>query len=81
MALRSLKKEEYDLIAVILKEYPNNGYLIDQLDCAMVEDMKDGGMGSLRFFNKEHRVFGKEIGGIDWIDDDGVPVFSLRIFR
>ncbi len=46
-----------------------------QLNNAMVEDMNDGGMGSLKFHNTEHKVYGRDIGGIDWIDTDGTPVF------
>lgn len=40
----------------------------------LVEDMNDGGMGSLRFVGSEDRRLGKCIGEAEFDDADGVPV-------
>lgn len=40
----------------------------------MVEDMLDGGMGSLRFSSDEMRSLGAAVAEADYIDADGVPV-------
>jgi hypothetical protein len=45
----------------------------------LVEDMSDGGMGSLRFVDAGHRVrrFGKKIAEAKFTDEDGVPVSAV----
>jgi hypothetical protein len=47
-----------------------------QLDKARVQDMPDGGMGSIRFVQglPEERIFGEEIAEGLFHDADGVPV-------
>jgi len=41
-----------------------------------VEEMNDGGMGSLRFLTKngEKRIFGDQIAQIQLLDVDGIPL-------
>jgi hypothetical protein len=45
---RRLREAELELIAALLAESPQRGLSVD-LHACMVEDMQDGGMGSLRF--------------------------------
>ncbi|HSB16561.1 MAG TPA: hypothetical protein VLE22_19065, partial [Bryobacteraceae bacterium] len=47
-----------------------------ELSSVLVEDMKDGGMGSIRFLTPGHaaRHFGKAIAQAEYVDDDGVLV-------
>jgi hypothetical protein len=74
--MRSLKKEEYDLIVYLLKEKPNTELMIEELPSLFVEEMKDGGMGSLVFFNKNKsgRKYGKTMAQIQLSDIDGIPL-------
>jgi hypothetical protein len=74
--MRSLKKEEHDLIVYLLKDNPDTLNLIDELPNLFVEEMNDGGMGSLKFLfndNNKRRV-GKEIAVITLLDVDGIPL-------
>ena len=74
--MRLLKKEEYDLIATLLKDKPNTKHIIKELPNLYVEEMNDGGMGSLRFLTKngEKRIFGDQIAQIQLLDVDGIPL-------
>lgn len=45
-----------------------------QVDVAMVDDMLDGGMGSLRFSSDKTRSLGAAVAEADYVDTDGVPV-------
>ncbi len=46
----------------------------------MVEEMDDGGMGSLRFLSKKsNRKFGREVAQISVMDQDNIPV-SFSVF-
>lgn len=48
-----------------------------RLSSALVADMQDGGMGSIRFLTSEHapaRHFGRAITQAEYIDEDGVLV-------
>src|SRR5471030_1011171 len=71
---RSLRAEEATLIWSMLQAYKDSAALMRQLDIAMVEDMLDGGMGSLRFSSDETRSLGAVVAEADYIDTDGVPV-------
>ncbi len=48
--------------------------LEDNLSAVLVEDMQDGGMGSIRFLTPCHsaRHFGRTIAQAEYIDEDGV---------
>jgi hypothetical protein len=50
--------------------------LLNNLNARTVEDMQDGGMGSIRFSNAggARREFGDAIAGAEYTDDDGVLV-------
>ena len=51
-------------------------HLRTKLSGAHVEQMPDGGMGSLRFLqeNGPSRSIGREIAEATYVDEDGVPV-------
>lgn len=71
---RSLRAEEATLIRSMLEANKDSAALMRQLDIAMVEDMLDGGMGSLRFSSDETHSLGAVVAEADYIDTDGVPV-------
>ena len=74
--MRNLKKVEADLIAEFLKDKVNTQDILENLPNLLVEEMNDGGMGSLKFImndGKKHS-FCKEIAEITLLDIDGVPV-------
>lgn len=74
--MRKLRKPEVDLITFLLKGNSKANHFIDGLPNVLVEKMKDGGMGSLRFVSaKENRLFGEEVAEISLQDIDGMPVF------
>ncbi|MGQ0531116.1 MAG: DUF6984 family protein [Caulobacteraceae bacterium] len=55
--------------------------LFEQGERALVEEMDDGGMGSIRFIcepPKEHQIFGREVARGVASDGDGVPL-SLAV--
>ncbi|MET4390470.1 hypothetical protein ABIB73_006252 [Bradyrhizobium sp. F1.4.3] len=66
---RPLPPKERDLVVYILGlSSSSHGYF------DLVEDMNDGGMGSLRFVGSADRSFGKCIGEAEFDDADGVLV-------
>ncbi|QWG17024.1 hypothetical protein KMZ68_18835 [Bradyrhizobium sediminis] len=75
-ANRPLRSEEIELITAMISESPKGNQLVGSLSERLVEDMKDGGMGSLRFSNTERRIrkFGKKIAEAEFDDEDGVLV-------
>jgi len=93
--MRKLKKEERDLIMFLIKDKPHSSHIIQELPEVFVEEMDDGGMGSLLFFNKERvgRKYGPTMAQIQLRDTDGVPllisvdldedgdIFELDIFK
>jgi hypothetical protein len=66
---RQLKPEERDLIAFIL----GHGSNLPAQD-SLVEEMNDGGMGSVRFVGTQDRRFGRRIGSAEFTDADGTLV-------
>jgi hypothetical protein len=54
-AWRKLRKEEADLIAAMVRSSPKADEILLSLSGRLVEDMKDGGMGSLRFKGPDNR--------------------------
>jgi hypothetical protein len=66
---RLLTPEELDLIAFILGRGSN---LLGRGD--LVEEMNDGGMGSLLFVGAKDRCFGKRLGSAEFNDVDGTLV-------
>jgi hypothetical protein len=67
---RPLSSNERDLITFILERDSNASLLRGEL----VEEMNDGGMGSLRFVAGPDRQFGKCVGSAEFNDADGVLV-------
>jgi hypothetical protein len=72
---RKLRDDERDLIATMLKGKPHDE-LLDRLSAYSVEDMLDGGMGSIRFTDESgaERRLAEAIAEADYIDEDGVFV-------
>ncbi|MDX3967543.1 MAG: hypothetical protein QHD01_13185 [Bradyrhizobium sp.] len=66
---RPLTPNERDLIVYILGQ---SSSFYGDFD--LVEDMNDGGMGSLRFMGSADRLWGKCIGEAEFDDADGVLV-------
>jgi hypothetical protein len=73
---RKLRKEEADLIAAIVRNTPKGKEIVQSLSERLVEDMPDGGMGSLRFKagDDRERRFGRKIGEAEFTDEDGILV-------
>jgi hypothetical protein len=73
---RPLRKEELTLIKKLLAGTPYEKGALSRLVEARVQDMQDGGMGSIRFFNPspEKRIFSKEIAEGLFHDADETPV-------
>jgi Domain of unknown function (DUF6984) len=73
---RRLRKEEAELIAAIVRDSANAGEIVKSLPTRLVQDMTDGGMGSVRFKSKDDSAprFGSKIGEAEFTDADGVPV-------
>jgi hypothetical protein len=80
--MRRLKKEELDLITEMLENKSVAAQIIDRLPGRFVDEMDDGGMGSLRFVSdsEKSRKFGKEVASISLFDVDGIPLsFSINL--
>lgn len=82
MKKRKLRQEEISLITWMIKDTPEGLRIIDNLDKLIVEEMNDGGMGSLRIVNDEYdngrpekRRYARDLAKVDLYDIDGVPVF------
>ena len=76
--MRSLKKEEIDLIAYMLKDKPDFEFFVkNDLANSIVEEMNDGGMGSLKFLSVKNAnsIMKDEVAKIDLHDVDGIPLF------
>ena len=76
--MRLLKKEEQELIAYMLKDKPEFQHFIDyELANSKVEEMNDGGMGSLKFLSVKNikSIMKDEVAIIDLRDIDNVPLF------
>jgi hypothetical protein len=82
--IRHLRDPEMALVVQLLQKAGNPGQLLDRLDALNVQEMSDGGMGSLYFAsateNPDERRFGRRIAEIQFNDVDGVPVLvSLNV--
>ncbi|WP_437922110.1 DUF6984 family protein [Sphingobacterium sp. LRF_L2] len=72
---RRFKEEEKALIHWLVRDTDKGENIIENLDNYLVNEMDDGGMGSLRVVGKSDRSFGRELAQGDFHDVDGVPVF------
>jgi uncharacterized protein DUF6984 len=81
--LRDLRADELAIIKKMLAASPFEAKLAPQVSAMKVQEMPDGGMGSIKFFNGRPRSeleYGKEIAEAAFKDADGVPVsLSLRV--
>lgn len=77
MLTRKLKPEEVALITWMIKGTDEGSSIIDTLEELIVEEMEDGGMGSLRVVvdGEDNRLFSRELAKVDLFDADQVPVF------
>jgi len=71
---RNLTKAEVALIERLVAG-TKHSRLVRIVSDALVEDMHDGGMGSVRFCNQRNspREFGHEIAEVTFVDEDGTP--------
>jgi hypothetical protein len=72
--IRYLREEERELISSLLSGLPAKASLDGMLPTLRVTDMKDEGMGSIRFVQSEQRSFGKTLAEAQFVDTDGVLV-------
>jgi hypothetical protein len=73
MTTRPIKREEAAVLDRLLGMVPD-GKRPDLQGEMLVEEMHDGGMGSLRFFESGQRRMGRELIAAEYIDEDQVPV-------
>jgi hypothetical protein len=76
---RKLRKEEMDLITAMARHSPKSIKVLRSLSERLVEDMKDGGMGSVRFKDADNRErhLGTKIAEAEFTDEDGIPVSAI----
>jgi hypothetical protein len=79
MALtRSMSEDESRRLAALLRLKPETAHFIAQLEGLAVQEMDDGGMGSLLLIPKgmEHanRMLGRQTVAGEFVDSDGVLV-------
>lgn len=72
---RALRREEQLVLRALLEAARLNSPITTD-DELCVEDMEDGGMGSLRFAlpADRHKPFGRVVAEAEYVDEDGVPV-------
>jgi hypothetical protein len=74
--VRLLRDDEKSLLVSLIDRKPNGEALLKSLASALVEEMDDGGMGSLRFLRSDGKQ--QRLGGLlserEFADSDGVPV-------
>jgi hypothetical protein len=75
---RSVSQEEKGVLSALLHLKADTLHFIDALDNLLVQEMSDGGMGSLLLIPEgmetSNRSFGKQIVAGEFTDSDGVPV-------
>ena len=71
---RPLRADETALIAAMLASKREAQSLQMELATALVEEMKDDGMGSLRFVGSSGRKFGERVAEAEFQDEDGVTL-------
>src|ERR1700690_1095630 len=78
---RRLKESEKKLMRRLLESSKNHQFLLKHLETMNVQEMSDGGMGSLYIVSDEvtdarKRKFGKRISELQFNDSDGVPILA-----
>ncbi|SNR28790.1 DUF6984 family protein [Hymenobacter mucosus] len=77
MASRLLTLPELGLLLYMLRGKPHVEHLLAVLPTAQVEDLTDGGVGSIRFVStKLRRRLGSSIAELWYSDEDGVAVLA-----
>ena len=71
---RPLREEESAIVCLLLSGASDEEALKNTLLRSRVIDMHDGGMGSIRFVQREPRSFGKALVEARYVDSDGVLV-------
>jgi hypothetical protein len=74
--MRHLRPEEKALIVRMVAGLPAEGAILKVIEDAIVQELGDGGMGSLRFVHLSAPPprFAKQVREATFADDDGVPV-------
>lgn len=76
---RGLYSAEKALLGAMLNANPETRRLLSSLDGIRVQDMNDGGMGSLRVVGSPHRQFGSVSVEASFVDEDGTSVLAAVI--
>jgi len=71
---RSLRDDEKALLMALLSTHPEFHSFEKEIASGEVQDMSDGGMGSVRFVAPALRSFGATLLRADYLDVDGVLV-------
>lgn len=69
---RQIKKEEKVLITSILELAHSKNRIASIPE--VVYDLKDGGMGTIKFTNNAERIYSSDILQVNYIDSDQTPV-------
>jgi hypothetical protein len=76
--MRYITEKEYNLVKFLIEKIGLKSKSIMLSKKLLVEELKDGGMGSLRFhytdINLDKRQFGKAIVEARYLDKDGIMV-------
>lgn len=76
--MRKLRYCELGFIKKMIEDCHFDKSTFEKIDQVLVEEMNDGGMGSLLFFSsKAGRVIGREVARREFVDEDGVPVVAI----
>ena len=70
--MRLLTKSEIEPITWIIKDSLEAKRIIPSLPTLFVEEMDDGGMGSLRVVPCENKLYSRDIGEVELNDIDGI---------
>ena len=73
---RPMRPAERELVEMLLAGKNVKPGIVSKLSSVLVEDMQDGGMGSIRFLTqgRSTKGFGESIARAEYIDEDGVLV-------
>lgn len=77
---RRLTAQEIHFLRSITKDGEGGNAILHQLEELLVQDMNDGGMGSLYFPSRrkrQERRLGRPLVQVNFIDHDGIPVSAL----
>lgn len=74
MIERLLRTEEIALISWMIRDREEAGIIVPQLANLLVEEMDDGGMGSLRVVSDRDRFYARDLAEVELSDEDGLPL-------